>query len=273
MDENNNQSSMLGQIKDRITDPFLSNFLICFAIYNWKVLFVLLMESKSAIDRISYIEQHYYPDFSSIFEKIGTPFLISLLWFFIFPHIKRHIVSYHTKRKMEIEKGRFDIENDLKYSSRLSELERKEIRLISVEEFLIRKYKELKHYQQNNYRICKCKDVELGDWIHVSKDLERGSLAFLNKDFTNPATGVVVELLQNDYVLIQVAGLVMAREIGISDVTRKKGNVKLYLSNEPGKYQVGSIADFPINQRLGTFSGEADNSIFSISLANEQSSI
>ncbi|TGL17920.1 hypothetical protein EHQ46_15805 [Leptospira yanagawae] len=171
---------------------------------------------------------------------------------------------------MEIEKGRIDIENDLKFANRLSVLEQKEVRLNSIEDFTIRKYKEFKNKPQSNYSICKCNDAQLGDWIHLPKDSDRGSLAFLNKDSNSLATGVVVELLQNDYLLIQTSGEVIADEIGIREDIRRKGNLKLYLSHSPGRYRLGPDGDFLINQRLGSFSGMGDNSKFLINIGNEE---
>ncbi|TGM88283.1 hypothetical protein [Leptospira bouyouniensis] len=270
MNQKEDQSTILSHIKDRVTDPFLSNFFICFIIFNWKVFYILLLENKSAIDRINFIEQNYFPDSCTIFIKISIPFGISLLWFLFFPRVKRLIVNYHTKRKMEIEKGRIDIENDLKFANRLSVLEQKEVRLNSLEEFIIRKYREFKHKPQSNYSICKCNDAQLGDWIHLPKDSDRGSLAFLNKDFTNLASGVVVELLQNDYVLIQTYGEVIADEIGIREDIRRRANARLYLSKSPGRYRLGPDGESNLNQKLGSFSGTANNTKFLIKFDNEE---
>ncbi len=241
--------------KTRMNDPFIGTIIITSMIWNWKPIFILLFDNRSVLDRIDLIEKVYWAGLFNISYASLPPLVITLLWYFGYPHISRRLVKYHDEQKLKTEKIRVDLANKEKYKTQLENLQLIERKEDSIErEYKAIILKTLMNESDNkpNIQIIHCNFADLGDWVGIEG--QRGILAVSSEREKVSASGVVVKNLINGFVIVQTSGLVhkevFANYIKESDlsprnyfITESRGKM---LNAEETKYaqSVGAFVKF-----------------------------
>lgn len=257
------QDSIKDQIKQRLLDPLIGIIILSTISYNWKLISILLFDSKPIIERISYIENVFFSTKETYLYHFGFPLLFSTIWFLLYPYIRHFSSIYYTWSLLRTEKTKRDISNRINNMSRLEYLEEINQKLQSIEQPLIRFY-QLNKGDQNSYIIIKCNSAEIGDWINNNDNI--GKLAFQNKDKTIWANGIVVEKFLNGYVLVQTTGELPWAIAGISIGKTPSGPLDYFLSSQPGKMTLEKINPKRESQLLGSSYINSENVFFKINL-------
>ncbi|TGM41710.1 hypothetical protein EHQ92_18095 [Leptospira biflexa] len=265
MDDSENKNFGWEIILGRFTDPFISTYITSWIIWNWKIIFLLFFDDKTASALLKYIDETYFTTGFHYAQVFGIPFIITIFWFYVFPCFKKHFVAYATTHRNKIEKRRLDIENDLAFATDLAILQRRASLVWPIEKFAIEMFTQLNKLD-GQFEIRKCAGANVGDWVSINNEREFARLAYLNNDKTFLASGIVVATLEVDLVLIQRTGTVNAYSVGVSQTIKNRGKFDLYLSDSPGKFSFQKSDTHRYNQILCSFSGEGDNDFFSIEL-------
>ncbi|MCT8335829.1 hypothetical protein NUH30_19235 [Leptospira sp. 85282-16] len=239
---------MLKTITNRISDPFLGIFSVTFVLWNWRILLILFFDSKTMIERISFIDENYLQKTNSIIDIFVFPFIISLIWFLIFPKIKAKIIEYDEKQKIIQNKLAIDLNDE--FINKPESLQNAEY-AIQFKAIIPHFYTSIHNFEENSsdeYRILRYSGIELGQWLKV--DNNRVYLAKAKRENSIYSNAICIKKLNEDYFVAQFNGNIPSHFFnGIENINPIESD-KLYLSSQDGK----STRNFPKNlknQKLG----------------------
>ncbi|TGN20643.1 hypothetical protein [Leptospira idonii] len=257
------EESLKEQIKQRLLDPLIGIIIISTALYNWKLILILILDSKPIIERLNYIENIYFLNFCSYLNHFGIPLLISIFWFFLYPILRHYTSMYYTSNYLKTEKMKADLANNANNIPRLELLEKANNKLQSIEPYLIKFYKMNKEGNAS-YNILKCEAAEIGSWVNDNGFI--GKLAYQTKEKSIWANGIVFEKMDNGYVLIQTTGTVSWDIVGAFTKKIPTEVSDYYLSTEPGKMEQERSKIRKEYQTLGTTTIEGNEVTFKLDL-------
>lgn len=106
------KKSIINTINERMTSPLFGSFIISWALWNYKTIFIIL-STKTVEDKFSYIENILYSHWWS-FPLIGLilPLITSLLFIFIFPYPEKSIYVYWYSHKEKLKREKQKIDNE-----------------------------------------------------------------------------------------------------------------------------------------------------------------
>jgi hypothetical protein len=119
------------QLHDRVTSPLSGAFIVSWAIWNYKVI-VMLLADMSAIEKLTYIDAHLFPTAESVLVKgILSPLLFALVFLFAYPFPSKYVYEYTRRRQKELKQIQQEIDDETPITQEEArELRRESVRIM-----------------------------------------------------------------------------------------------------------------------------------------------
>jgi hypothetical protein len=105
--------SFKAQLYDRVTSPLLSSFLISWAVWNHRLIFVLTTSDLKLNERFSFVDNILYPTWIQVIGRgIAWPLLSALALLLLYPIPGRWIYEYVRKEQKRLKEIQRRIDDD-----------------------------------------------------------------------------------------------------------------------------------------------------------------
>lgn len=105
-------NSIKATLYDRTSSPLFGSFAISWAVWNYRLLVVLVGEGKFA-EKIAYIDGALYPNWSWVCGLgVGAPLLTAVLFIYLYPFPARWVYEFTAKQQKRLRDLRKQIEGD-----------------------------------------------------------------------------------------------------------------------------------------------------------------
>lgn len=217
------------ELKNRLTNPFISSFIIAWFVSNWKIPVALILYKQEQLELDGYYSYiSLINDSTDYFYSLILPLGLALGYTFGFPYFKAFIKEFHAKINTKSEDKLLEISKDStipiskfmklknEYETKLGELKKvmqsesqvleENSNLINTKNDLIRELnsrkEEINQLTNRDVSIAHANDIKVlaGNWIYKSESIKQrwhisnGSIEFLN----GPDEGVIYKI--EDYV-------------------------------------------------------------------------
>lgn len=243
---------MMKIIKERLSDPFFGIYIVSWILFNWKFVLVLSFGQVDIVNRIKYLEDTYFASGCQVFLAFAIPFVITSIWFFGYPYLRRFLTTFYESQVAYLRKLKLDISQKAEYEENTKKLNNDRNRLKAADYILFTLYnRHRKDFDISGIQLVYCADGEVGDWVNV----QNYSAKLANCSEKDPvwANAIIIEKLINGFVIIQQAGEVDWAYLANRFKNREENGTDFFLSDSPGEMVTKTMAQKEQNQHLGRY--------------------